>query len=633
MADAITIKALQDASLDAKSLEEVVNGNESKQVTTRKGETYPSVKKAIKTLFENGGLPATPFATKALMESSELVDGQLAMVYNETANNGLYIKTAGAWVKSSYDPLTKSIADLNPLYKAKAITAADDLNSFVVDGIYNKASASDIADGKNYPVKVAGTLLVNALSSTYGVQRYITQVAGEVYIRSFTKSIFTEWKKIAFESAHSIGTLILEWHESQASAANYDKVTQIFTFTGMILAAIPTSRLRCRITDFTLDFTGTSRWSVAYLDLNNLPADNNIDSTNAATYINIKGYDTGYIPTPNVIPLFKYNNHNNTITACSGFIPIKNGEPNGGSTVSVGTGLQFTKTADAMGVYFDMPSGNKLKVNLVRQVYDNDPIASTQSQSDLWRIERAFRAGNDMSEGVRVIQSGEWSLAMTHQESTQAEGVTKDHVGGVHGDELTTSVKFFVDGVEKQQDFTQASAKSAKEVQLVQSSVIYFQGTTRPLADHIKIVTFSNGVVNIKQHIDFKYEAVPMQKIWVAMLPTMRDDGSTNITNKSARSVDYYTQVDDNSDTTFEMRYTPVVDGSVIRQWSSVSGISVEVRVNKSPNFSELQNTYVANSPQYNKVYVSAIDGSSTSAVNLPINTVLETDVDYIIKC
>ena len=131
MADAITIKALQDASLDAKSLEEVVNGNESKQVTTRKGETYPSVKKAIKTLFQNGGLPATPFATKALMTASPLVDGKYAMVTDDTVNNGLYVKTAGAWVKSAYDPLAqaKAYADANPLFKPVFLQSGANLDT------------------------------------------------------------------------------------------------------------------------------------------------------------------------------------------------------------------------------------------------------------------------------------------------------------------------------------------------------------------------------------------------------------------------------------------------------------------------------------------------------------------------
>lgn len=119
MADAITIKALQDASLDAKSLEEVVNGNETKQVTTRKGETYPSVKKAIDTMFQNGGLPATPFTTKALMTASALINGKYAFVTDDAniSANGLYLKQGGAWVMSKYAP--KSIIDtaLSAMYR------------------------------------------------------------------------------------------------------------------------------------------------------------------------------------------------------------------------------------------------------------------------------------------------------------------------------------------------------------------------------------------------------------------------------------------------------------------------------------------------------------------------------------
>lgn len=118
MADSVISKQeLIDAQKDAKSLEEVVNGGDAKQVTTRLGETYPSVKKAIKTLFENGGLPATPFATKALMTASALADGKYAMVTNDTVNNGLYVKTAGAWVKSAYDPKSQALAQSLNVFK------------------------------------------------------------------------------------------------------------------------------------------------------------------------------------------------------------------------------------------------------------------------------------------------------------------------------------------------------------------------------------------------------------------------------------------------------------------------------------------------------------------------------------
>lgn len=122
MPELLTMQDLANGHLDVKALGEAANGDENKQVITRTGETYPSAKKAIKQMFENGGLPATPFATKALMTASALVDGQYAMVTDDTVNNGLYVKTAGAWVKSAYDPLTVAKADAT--VKADAALAA-----------------------------------------------------------------------------------------------------------------------------------------------------------------------------------------------------------------------------------------------------------------------------------------------------------------------------------------------------------------------------------------------------------------------------------------------------------------------------------------------------------------------------
>lgn len=129
MAEPITIQQLIEASMDSDSLEKAVNGDESTVVTSRLGRTYPSLSNALNqidgqisdandmlvesvtTLFENGGLPATPFKTKALMTASTLVDGNYAMVTDDTVNNGLYVKTAGAWVKSNYDSLTQAVAE------------------------------------------------------------------------------------------------------------------------------------------------------------------------------------------------------------------------------------------------------------------------------------------------------------------------------------------------------------------------------------------------------------------------------------------------------------------------------------------------------------------------------------------
>lgn len=127
--------------------------------------TINSLQGYISTMFENGGLPATPFATKALMTASALVDGDYAAVtHDDTANNGLYVKTAGAWVESGYDPLeqAKAYADSNPLFKPKMLIATDDLDTLETGIYYSRVSgyADDIANMPPFisPIKL-GTVI------------------------------------------------------------------------------------------------------------------------------------------------------------------------------------------------------------------------------------------------------------------------------------------------------------------------------------------------------------------------------------------------------------------------------------------------------------------------------------------
>lgn len=126
MAELLTLQDLANGHLDVKALGEAANGDENTIVTTRTGNTYPSAERAINIMFKNGGLPATPFATKALMTASALVDGKYAMVTDDTVNNGLYLKTAGAWVKSAYDPLSQSKSYTDTAKQEAIDTAATD---------------------------------------------------------------------------------------------------------------------------------------------------------------------------------------------------------------------------------------------------------------------------------------------------------------------------------------------------------------------------------------------------------------------------------------------------------------------------------------------------------------------------
>lgn len=104
MADTDNIVA--KASQDLQTIEDFVNLPADNEVYPRllpsvNVGTLAGVREAI---FEAGGLPATPFATKALMEASELTDGDYAVVTDDSpVNNGVYVNDGGEWIESQYD--------------------------------------------------------------------------------------------------------------------------------------------------------------------------------------------------------------------------------------------------------------------------------------------------------------------------------------------------------------------------------------------------------------------------------------------------------------------------------------------------------------------------------------------------
>lgn len=165
MATPISIQQLVDAGVDADSLEVLVNGDENTNVSTRLGEIYPSAKKAMYTLFANGGLPAQPFTTKALMLDSSLIDGSYAQVVNDDVNNGLYLKTSGVWSKTDYDPVSQSESYVNP-----AIFQLLDISNFISGSfIYIDGTALNSND-----FSATGYIKINA-STSYDIY---TEIAG-----------------------------------------------------------------------------------------------------------------------------------------------------------------------------------------------------------------------------------------------------------------------------------------------------------------------------------------------------------------------------------------------------------------------------------------------------------------------
>lgn len=164
-----------DASQDLKTIEDFVNLPADSVVNPR---LMPSVDVgtlagARQAIFEAGGLPATPFTTKALMTASSLANDKYAMVTDGGVDNGLYIKTAGAWVKSKYDPFTQFMTKFRELIDAQNISeeyaaAFTDPLGFMAVGIKH--------DGTVY----APLLKADELSTTNALSYGDTKVTSEI---------------------------------------------------------------------------------------------------------------------------------------------------------------------------------------------------------------------------------------------------------------------------------------------------------------------------------------------------------------------------------------------------------------------------------------------------------------------
>ena len=218
MPELLTLQDLANGHLDVQALGEAANGDENTIVTTRTGNTYPSAERAINIMFQNGGLPAKPFATKAKMETDggSLADGQLAMVYNETANNGLYVKTAGEWVKGKYDPVLSAKTYADNLLSTK-LTTTTNLNDLLTGTYYiTSPDMNTIYDNGTYTalgypanmIRGGGAVVEVTRSSgngTLSFQKLTYTSQGVFFTRSgVVGGAFTTWTKAAVLQLGSI---------------------------------------------------------------------------------------------------------------------------------------------------------------------------------------------------------------------------------------------------------------------------------------------------------------------------------------------------------------------------------------------------------------------------------------------
>lgn len=186
MAEINTVIA--EASQDLQTIEDFVNLPAGSDVRPR---LLPSVNVGTLSgirdaIFENGGLPATPFATKALMTASALADGQYAMVTDGGADNGLYLKKSGAWVKSKYD--------ISAILAGEVLKANAVFRSEVLNNSKNLFNASAAIEGKF----MTSTGLIGSAHPERSMSEYIPVSPNTDYTISSTSETYPAFDSVNY---------------------------------------------------------------------------------------------------------------------------------------------------------------------------------------------------------------------------------------------------------------------------------------------------------------------------------------------------------------------------------------------------------------------------------------------------
>lgn len=113
--DTMTMQDFAELYQDKEAFEVFLNADENTDVTTRLGKVYPSLKKAIKIIMQNGMVGSTPYRTYADLLKSTLANNSYGIVTNDNdlSKNGLWQKIDNVWVYSQLNTVPQIMSEIN----------------------------------------------------------------------------------------------------------------------------------------------------------------------------------------------------------------------------------------------------------------------------------------------------------------------------------------------------------------------------------------------------------------------------------------------------------------------------------------------------------------------------------------
>lgn len=578
MADDI-VKVIADTRTDAASLQVVVNGDEDTQVITRLGESYPTVKKAIK-LMTQTGVGFTPFESKNLMTNSSLANGTYAVVTNDTTdNNGLYFKKSAGWVKVTWDidARQKEYTDAAK-YSAVSAAAAD--------------ATTKANDAKTQAVALATDLAaVDATTKSNNAKTQAVAIAvDEAAIDATSKADAAKDEAVTFAA---------EVEENSYSMTD---------------RAVKDEKISSAISKLPDD----SEWAFA------LQSDQGV--------LGLKKNGDVILPKPEITvgsaaissfyddAAFKLADKDGKIV----FAVDKDGQPiTSNSSAAKGKVLTRIKKTEAnkMSVYQKGSSTNYIEYNFERETFAFDG-SSPSNNLDCWRIKAAFECSADYLKLRTLVDIGAWECAIK-------EDGAADFIGTFHGDDVLTDAFFIINNKEYGQS-SLFDITNPASFEFVQTSNLYSCNTQTKLASCYRHYQWFNNSVTVEQKITFVTPVV-VKEAYLAMLPVKRKlDDNTQITDSGLRLYDGNVYHDpDMTTTSFSLNMTPASDGALSKLWGKTSGVGFEVKMKNTPNLPN-QDFYISNAALYNKFYFNAKGtGSAAGTYTTQTNEVWKSVIQF----
>ena len=266
------------------------------------------------------------------------------------------------------------------------------------------------------------------------------------------------------------------------------------------------------------------------------------------------------------------------------------------------SGFSLEKSVAALRVYIPTKLGY-VNYNVAHAVH-------SEIFCDTWRLSHAFACDDNFENEYCLNPSAEWDMALRIQDRD-------DFIGGqLHGDEIFSSVKFFIDGVQKEITcFAELTAFNVLTIEVESVGLDPSDHKTEVLKHFKKYVINADGVA-VEQRVEWLGDYL-LTSCYLAMMPPFKEFTDS-----------YYTDIDT------EVKRITVSDFAVKNCKSATlfgekSGLLFRMSVPKYPSYETGNQLLVSDNRgrPYNKMYFSVCRSASVRC-----GEIWESRTEYVIQ-